>query len=282
MSAVIPEPRSATIGLSTYAYLWHMSPRTGAPYALDDVLRSAKDLGVDLVQICDHPPLEEADDRELDRIRRVSESLGLRLEVGTRGIQPPRLRRFLDIATRLEASLVRTMLRVPGHEPTIEECVRILRDRMPQYERRGVSLSVETYEQVPTDDLIGVVTAVDSPYLGVCSDPSNTIAILERPSEVIVSIAPHVNNMHVKDFRFRRREDAVGFELVGAPLGTGLLPYDLMRSTMRPQERGISQVIEQWLPWQGDAKATLAAEEEWNRQSVEFLRTWTAQPTEDA
>lgn len=260
------------IGLSTYAYPWHMSPRADAPYSLTDVLHSARDFGVDLVQICDHLPLESASDDELDQIRAVADRLDLILEVGTKGIQPDRLRRFLTIAQRLEARIVRTMLRTPGHHPDVDECVDLLRRHVPDYESAGVSLAVETYEQVETPDLVEVVARVDSPAVGICADPSNTIAILEQPAQVIDLIAPLVNNLHVKDFAFRRREDSIGFELIGAPLGTGLLPVDRMYEQINPIGRGISQVIEQWLPWQGTADATLRAENDWNRTAVDFLK----------
>lgn len=260
------------IGLSTYAYPWHMSPRAGAPYSLTDVMHNARDLGVDLVQICDHLPLESASDDELDRIRAIADRLNLMLEVGTKGIQPDRLRRFLTIAQRLEARVVRTMLRVPDHHPDVDECVDLLRAHAPAYASSGVSLAVETYEQVTTADLVDVVARVESPAVGICSDPSNTIAILEQPAQVIDLIAPLVNNMHVKDFEFRRRQDSIGFELVGAPLGVGLLPVDQMYASIDPIGRGISQVIEHWLPWQGTPEDTLVAEDEWNRTAVDYLK----------
>lgn len=260
------------VGLSTYAYSWHMSPRASAPYSLSDVLYSARDFGIDLVQICDHLPLEGASDDELDRIRAVADHLELTLEVGTKGIQPERLRRYLTIAQRLEARIVRTMLRVPGHHPDVDECVELLRTHAPRYASAGVSLAVETYEQVSTADLVDVITRVDSSAVGICGDPSNTIAILEQPAQVIDLIAPLVNNLHVKDFEFRRRDDNIGFELIGAPLGSGLLPVDQMYERIDPLRRGISQVIEQWLPWQGTPDATLRAENDWNRTAVEFLK----------
>jgi len=169
------------------------------------------------------------------------------------------------------------MLRVPEHRPDVDESVRLLRAHAPAYESSGVALAVETYEQVATPDLVEVVTRVDSPAIGICADPSNTIAILEQPSQVIDMIAPHVNNLHVKDFAFRRRDDSIGFELVGARLGTGLLPIDHLYERVDPIRRGISQVIEQWLPWQGSPSATLRAEDEWNRTAVDFLKNLNAQ-----
>ena len=84
---------------------------------------------------------------------------------------------------------------------------------------------------------------------------------------------PYVVNMHVKDFAFSRKDRSIGFTLAGAPLGEGLLPYDYMIDKIKPAERGISQIIEHWLPWQGTEAETLAMEFEWTRHNLEFLRS---------
>ena len=72
------------------------------------------------------------------------------------------------------------------------------------YEQAGVTLALETYEQVPTAALIELVTTIDSPRLGICLDPGNTVANLEHPDDVTRRCAPYVKNWHVKDFDFTR------------------------------------------------------------------------------
>ena len=79
--------------------------------------------------------------------------------------------------------------------------------------------------------------------------------------------------MHVKDFAFSRREGWVGFTYAGTKLGEGLLDYDAMAARICPNERGINQVIEHWLVWQGDSAATCAVEDEWTKHSIDFLRS---------
>ena len=72
-----------------------------------------------------------------------------------------------------------------------------------------MTIGLETYEQVSTDDLIQVVEGVGSPFLGVCLDPANSVARLELPVDVIDRTAPFVVNMHVKDFTFTRQAGGV-------------------------------------------------------------------------
>jgi sugar phosphate isomerase/epimerase len=114
---------------------------------------------------------------------------------------------------------------------------------------------------------------VDSPYLGICSDPANTVAALESPREVIDAVAPYVLNMHIKDFAFSRKEGWVGFTYSGAPLGEGLLDYDYMAGKLQPKERNINQIVEHWLPWQDSEEETIRRENQWTQQSLDFLRS---------
>ncbi|HSU45866.1 MAG TPA: sugar phosphate isomerase/epimerase, partial [Arthrobacter sp.] len=90
---------------------------------------------------------------------------------------------------------------------------------------------------------------------------------------VVDAVAPYVVNMHIKDFAFSRRDGWVGFTFSGTPLGEGLLDYDHMVQAIRPQTRDINQIVEHWLPWQGSEEETLRLEDQWTRQSLEFLRS---------
>jgi len=165
------------------------------------------------------------------------------------------------------------MINTADHRPTREEAVRMLGQSTPAYEQAGVTLALETYEQVPVRELVGIVDAVDSPNLGICLDPANCVAALEHPRDTIELTAPRVANVHVKDFAFTRQSGWVGFSLVGAPLGNGLLDYDHLTQTVQPDRRGISQVVEHWLPWQGDSLTTANTEDQWTLHNLDYLRS---------
>jgi sugar phosphate isomerase/epimerase len=261
------------IGLSSYAFFWQLSDRVSEPLSIHEALEQTAALGVELFQICDYAPLEAMTGQELESVRATADSLGLNLELGTKGIQPEHLRRFLQIAGILHAPLLRTMFNVPGHTPAADEAVAIFTEVLPEFQAAGVKIAVETYEQVPTARILDVIRRVDSTYLGICSDPANTVAALELPRDVIDAVAPYVLNMHIKDFAFSRKEGWVGFTYSGAPLGDGLLDYDYMAGKLQPKERKISQIIEHWLPWQASAEETIRLEKQWTQQSLDFLRS---------
>lgn len=264
------------IGLSTYALFWELSDRVPEPLSLAGAVDRTRELGLRLLQICDYAPLETWDDSQLKELRDHADAKGVTLEVGTKGIRPARLRHFLHIAHLLGAGLVRSMLNTPGepaHAPSVEEAVAILREVLPEYEAAGVKLALETYEQVPTADLLAVVREVGSPNLGICADPANVVAALENPREAVEAVAPYVLNLHIKDFAFQRQDGWVGFVYTGAPMGQGLLDYDHLAAAIHPAENNLNQIIEHWLPWQGSPEETVRTERQWTDQAIAYLRS---------
>ena len=152
------------------------------------------------------------------------------------------------------------------------EAEALLKESMPAFEASGVTVALETYEQLSSTDLVALVEAVGSKSLGICLDPANCVANLEHPIAVIDRCAPYVANLHVKDFAFTRRGGWVGFTLEGTKLGDGLLPYDYMISKVNPEARGINQVVEPWLTWQDDYEQTRRIENEWNAHNLARMR----------
>lgn len=258
-------------GLSTYAFFWRISNRAPRPLTLDEMLAQTREMGGEVFQICDYPLIETYDDEQLDALRATAAGHGITLELGTRGVRTEHLAAYLRIARRLGVTLVRSMLNTADHRPTVAEATALLREAVPAYAAAGVTLGLETYEQVSTDDLLSVVRGVDSPHLGVVLDPGNSVARLERPVDVVHATAPYVVNIHVKDFSFSRRDGWVGFTFAGCLLGEGLLDYRHMIDTVGPDERGINQIVEHWLPWQGDFEETARLEDQWTRHSINTL-----------
>ncbi|WP_110590050.1 sugar phosphate isomerase/epimerase family protein [Microbacterium suaedae] len=257
------------IGLGTYAYFWQHAEGLSLAGAFEDTRAQ----GVELFQICDYAPLEEMTAPQLRDAARAARDNGLSIELGTKGIAPDRLARFLDLAEIFDARLVRSMLYTPGSRPTLEEATALLRAAIRSYESAGVELALETYEQVPTRDLLGVIDAVGSDALGICLDPANVVAQLESPRECVEQTAHAVKNVHVKDFAFARQDGWVGFTYSGARMGEGLHDYDHLLRVVDPRARGINEVVEHWLPWQTDAVTTIRNERDWTRATLEHLRS---------
>lgn len=261
-----------TIGLSTYAFFWRKSDRASHPVSLEAMIEQTAAAGAEVLQICDVPQLEGLSAVELGQLKATGERVGVAFEVGFRGVRANRLERFLEVAKCLGAGVVRTMLGFNDDRPSVDEAVSELRAIAPRYAAAGVKIGLETYEMFSTRDLVRVVEGVDDPAVGICLDPANTVARLEHPRETIDQVAEHVVNLHVKDFFFARAPGLVGFSLSGCELGTGLLDLGYLYERVRPGARGISQIVEHWLPWQGSEEATIETEERWTARSLFLMR----------
>lgn len=268
---------TSELGLGTYAFFWEGAQAlpTGPnpdPLPLAGMLARTAELGLGMFQICDYAPLVGFSAAELRELRATADDLGIRLELGTKGVAPAHLRSFLELADTLGAGYLRSMVFAPDSRPTLAEAERMLRETLPAFEAAGVRLGLETYEQVPSRDLVALVESIGSDALGICLDPANTVAALENPREVVERCAPHVNGIHAKDFAFSRRDGWVGFTLAGARMGEGLLDHAHLVDTVRPAERGITRIVEHWLPWQGDLTSTVALERDWTAHNVRYLK----------
>jgi 3-oxoisoapionate decarboxylase len=261
------------IGLGTYAFFWQHSDRVDEPLSLEGAFEATRALDVDLFQICDYAPLDEMSPIEVAEAAAAARHLGLTVQLGTKGIAPAHLANYLALAEVFDAKVVRSMVFGPDSRPTLAEAEVQLRAALPAYEASGVVLALETYEQLATTDLVGLVEAIGSDHLRICLDPGNVVARLERPRDCVELTAPYVGNVHVKDFAFARQPGWVGFTYSGAPMGDGLHDYPHLLETVRPRERGIDEIVEHWLPWQGDPETTVRIERDWTRRTIEFLRS---------
>lgn len=263
------------IGASTYAYSHRWDSSAPQPISLLSMLHEIADLGGQVFQICDHPDLEALTPELAAALRGAATERALMLETGTRGTGVEHLRAHLAHALALGARTVRSMVFAQHHgvddRPTTEETLARLRTVVPEYEAAGVTLGLETYEQILTTDLLHIVDEIDSPNLGIVLDPANCVANLENPRDVVRRLAPRVVNIHVKDFTFTRRDGWAGFTLASCPLGEGQLDFRDLLAVVQPDPTKVHQVLEHWLVPQGDPATTCAVEADWTARSLATL-----------
>lgn len=269
------------IGIGTYSLFWEFESRNPSPLDIPGMIDRAAQLGCDVFQICDDPRIEQLDPAGLHDLRERAELLGIELELGTRTIGREHLGRYVEIAEALGARTLRSMVQSQEIEGGPAAAVAELRATLPRLESAGITLALETYEQVPTRTLLGLVEELDSPHVGICLDPANCVSALEHPKDVVEACAPRTVNLHVKDFAFARQEGWVGFTYSGAPLGEGLLDLDheLRHVYSGDQDASVgdrapSAIVEHWLPWQGDLDTTVETERAWTDRTLAALRDW--------
>ncbi|RBW68377.1 sugar phosphate isomerase/epimerase family protein [Bacillus taeanensis] len=262
------------IGISTYAlrWEWEFVDKIENPLDIYGLLYRVKELGAEAFQICDYPPIEEMSTGELQAFKEKAKELGIELELGTQGVYPDHLLKYLKIANALEVKVLRTMVHDKVHQPSIAQAEEWLKKILPSFELSGVKIALETYEPVKTSDLVSIVKSINSSYIGICLDPGNSISELEFPDAVIENTAPYVTNCHLKDFVFKRREGSIGFNLLGAPVGDGQLNLDFLLETLKKEGKTVNGIIELWLPFTESAEKTAQLQTEWIQKSIANMK----------
>ncbi len=114
----------------------------------------------------------------------------------------------------------------------------------PAFEQERFHIGIENHKDWTAPDLVALLKAIDSPFVGACVDFGNNLALLEDPDETIESLAPFAVTTHIKDMAVRRSSD--GFELSEVPLGQGILPlgrYVAAIRRARPEARFCLEMI---------------------------------------
>ena len=272
---VTASAKMGRIGIGSWTFPWAIGTvrehRPIAPMTAATLVRKAHELGVRVVQIGDNLPLDQLSAEELVDLRAAAVERDIELEVGTRGVKPPHLFRYLEIARSVGAQLVRTMAGWPGTAPPLEEVESDLREILPQFAKANVSIGMENYETYPTADLAKLIRTIDHPNLGVCLDVSNSLGALESKDAILDSLVPLTINVHVKDIRVERLPYLMGFAFYGRPAGQGLLPIEEIFSRLAAAERKPNAIVELWPPFSDSLEKTVALEENWAKASVDYL-----------
>ena len=265
------------LGISSWAFQW-LAGRPGHPPASPltplGLLDKATDLGVKVVQIADNLPIHTYPDDVITAFAESARERGILIEVGTSGIDPDNLYRYLELAKQFDSSLVRANFARPENEWGIKQAIAQIRSVMTQYEEAGVVLALENYDHFPVAELAQIITAVASPNIGSCVDPGNSLSCNEDTGRVLDVLGPLVLNLHVKDIAIFREPYNMGFLIEGRACGQGQLDLPWLIKRIQGVGRGdVNAILECWTPWQGSLPASLEVEDDWIKASIQYLRT---------
>lgn len=259
-------------GVSTYALAWSIGvpgyepPRH--PLDIYGFLHKVNNAGVHLVQIADNIPLHLMQKGELEQLKKIVDELALTVEVGTRGTEPEHLMKYLDIAKFFNSGLVRTI--IPSTDMVQAE--KDIHQVVDKFSEAGTSLAIENHGLQLTSQLIELFHNIGSPYVGSCLDTVNSFSALQCPDRVIQDLSPYLINLHVKDFDIQRVSHQMGFEVLGTPIGRGRLNVKEILTRLKAMGKDPSVIIELWPPYTNSVEETIALEEQWFYESVEYMK----------
>jgi 3-oxoisoapionate decarboxylase len=266
------------LGIGSYTYTWAI----GVPgYVYEDkkltaleLVNRAAELGVEVVQICDNLPLHKLTDKELQEVRVAAEKAGIKIEVGTRGVEPEHLRIYLQIAEYVKSDILRVILHKNQGSITIQEAAAYIKEVLSEFEVKNISIAIENHERHPVRELAALINELNSPYAGICLDTVNSFGALESPREVIETLSPYTINLHFKDFQIKRLDHMMGFQITGTPAGKGMLDAGNLLEVMKEQGKDQSVILELWTPYAGTIRDTVIKENQWAVESINYLKEW--------
>lgn len=269
------------LGIGTYAYMWSIGfpgAQPARPMRALDLIGRARELGLTVVQFGPNLALYDLPANELQTVLEAVRDARIELEVGTRGLEPGHLLRMLDFTRACGSVLLRTVNELEGGKaPTQSELAAILKDVEPQFRSAGVRLAIEN-SLIPAAIVRAALEETASPWIGVTLDTVNSLAIPEGTREAAETLAPWTYCLHVKDFVVRREWHMMGFRVEGRPAGQGQLDIPWLLGVLRRHGARCNAILELWPPPQDTLEQTVALEQRWAAESIEYLKGLIPEP----
>ena len=232
------------IGIDSYCYhrfFGEVYPQQGQPpkrMTLEDFLDRAHALAVDGVSLesCFFPRYdadylagvkEKLDRYGLDRVYAWGHPDGL--EGGRNERAYDEMLASLERARQIGATVMRVvgsslMFRKEPHEPQIERLSRMFSAAVKEAERQSIRLAVENHIDFTADEMLRLLTNVNSPCLGLNFDTGNFLRLLDDPIKGMEKLAPYVYATHIKDLKVQRGVAADEWYFFSCtPVGDGLV-----------------------------------------------------------
>ena len=254
------------LGLGSYAFRWSIGIKDrvpAKPVTAFDVLEAAHGYGLGVVQYADNMPLDRLTEADHHRLYERAQEIGIALELGTQSFHAEEIERYLVIAKRLDARIMRVALDAADAQMPVPQLVEQMRPLLETARKAGIRIAIENHFNFPSPRMVEVLETVKDETLGVCLDVANSICAGEWPEKTITLLAPYTINFHLKDYVIIPDDYGVGFTIRGVPLGQGRAPIPWILDQLTHCDPDMSVLLEHWLPYD------MASEEkQWLDQTV--------------
>jgi sugar phosphate isomerase/epimerase len=113
---------------------------------------------------------------------------------------------------------------------------------LPVLEQHKLRMALENHKDWTLEEFAALLKHYSSPWLGVCLDTGNNIAMLDDPYELTEVLAPYAISTHIKDMAVAPY--AEGFLLSEVPLGEGMLDLRRIVDTIRRAQPATKMSLE--------------------------------------
>jgi len=205
---------------------------------MGDFLKRAKELDVDGVSLesCFFPSFDpswfkdlkaQLDEYNFDRVFAWGHPDGL--ERGQNWKAYEEMISLIPHAKAIGADVMRVVgsslvFRHEPHEPQVEALVGMFKKAVKVAEDYQVKLAVENHIDYTSNEILQMLTEVDSEYFGLNFDTGNFLRLLDDPIAGMEKLAPYVLATHVKDLMPDKNARPTDWHFfAGVPVGQGLI-----------------------------------------------------------
>ena len=209
------------VGIDSYCYhrffgeVYPQQQPPSRPMSLEDFLRRAKELEVDGVSLesCFFPRF---DGSFLASLKKSLDAYGLErvyawghpdgLEGGTNIEAYQDMVANIERAKAIGADVMRVVgsslrFRKQAHEPQLDRLTKMFSEAVRIAENHSVRLAIENHIDFTADEMLRLLAAVDSPWLGINFDTGNFLRLLDDPIKGMEKLAKYVYATHIKDLK---------------------------------------------------------------------------------
>jgi 3-oxoisoapionate decarboxylase len=264
------------LGLSSYTYTWAVGvpgSMPSKPLTAFNLVDKAAYSGLNLVQIADNLPIEKMNENELIDLGIYAVAKGVEIEIGGRGLTREHTIKCLEVAKTLKSPILRMVIDGAGYEPDLNSVISAIKEFVPEFKTRNIKLAIENHDRFKARDFENIIQSVGSEWVGICLDSVNSMGAGEGFEEVSKILLPYTINLHIKDFTIRRVSYKMGIIIEGAPAGKGMLNIRQLVESLSIHNCCKSAILELWTPPETEIEETIAKEEKWAKESIEYLKT---------
>ena len=221
------------VGLSVYGTVFSMGihPASGrSAIKPQELMDQALAVGLEGVEL----PASLLQGENIAALARYAQERGLFITLAAGGYDPDKLAEAIDLGARLGAGTVRTVVggaKIGGDrrplagrwQSFLQEVLSGLKEATAVAERVDVNLAVENHQDLASEELLWLCESIGSQRFGITLDTGNPLATAEEPLDFARRVAPHVKNVHLKDYCIYPGEE--GYRLVRSPLGQGVIDF---------------------------------------------------------
>jgi sugar phosphate isomerase/epimerase len=126
--------------------------------------------------------------------------------------------------------------RFQPHAPMIEKLSRQFSDAAAIAKGYGIKLAVENHIDFNPDEMLTIITNVNSPFLGMNFDSGNFLRLLSDPVEGMKKLAKYVLSTHIKDLKPLKGANAEAWYFFACtPVGDGLVDNKALAALLKAQ-----------------------------------------------